>query len=240
MLFTEPLFECIKALLFPAFCLCCRREGAFLCDVCFQHLGHSGGQKEFISAEGSAGTGSLDGILSAARYEDGSLLARLIHYLKYEYVEALADPLGTLLVEALTTGLGEIGAEDLLFAGSPLILCPVPLHIKRERWRGFNQAELLAKKVGTITGYKVCQLLERIHFKKPQMELSREERLRNTDGAFRIRTTSFRLYETVSALPAVILVDDVATTISTLNSCALELKKAGFKKVLALVIARVD
>ncbi len=163
---------------------------------------------------------ALDGVLVVAQFKEKSLLQRAIHDLKYNFVEDLAAPLGSLYAEILAGFEGEV------------VLCPVPLHVQRLRWRGFNQAELLAWQIGGR--FRMQQLLTRTSFKKAQMELSGEERLKNVEGAFALRAEAFE------AVPeCVILVDDVATTLSTLTACASALKKAGVKKVFGVVLARV-
>lgn len=201
--------------LFPAFCLGCRREGEFLCDFCLQTIPREAG-----TVEKPMGCFSLDGVISCASYEDGALLARAIHSFKYEFIKELAQPLGTFMAEAIPES----------FRGA--VLCPVPLHRKRLRWRGFNQAELLAAVVAERKKISLRNLLERTSFKKPQMELSREERLMNVRQAFRLK-------EGISGLSHVILIDDVATTLATLEACATTLKDAGVPKVTAIVLARV-
>lgn len=211
----QAVWRFILETLFPAFCLGCRREGTFLCGECLAGVPKE--EQKFIR---DVGCFALDGLIACSPYEDGGLLARLIHALKYEFIEDLALPLGGLMAAALPDSLGE------------LTLCPVPLHPKRFRWRGFNQSELLAKVVSQKNGIPVASILERTSFKKPQMELSRTERLTNVYDAFRVKAD-------VSGMAHVILLDDVATTFATLEACASTLKRAGVPKVTAIVLARV-
>lgn len=176
----------------------------------------------------------LDGLLAACRFEEHSLLQKAIHTLKYEFVRELADPLGELLSEVFLSVAEEYPAE-------PFILCPLPLHSRRERWRGFNQSELLCfaavQKLNRrgFWNVRMQQLLERVHFTRPQMELSREQRQLNIEGAFRANVPSL----TAVTASTVILVDDIATTLSTLENAAKSLKQAGVERVRGLVLARV-
>ncbi len=214
----------LKDLFFPAFCLNCGLEGAFVCDKCFKSL-----QKMMTADQISIPKDSpLDGIMAVYRYEDHSLPARLIHSFKYDLIKELFIPLGRLMAEKMNESLNRDDA----------VLCPVPLHKKRFKWRGFNQSDLLAKRVGTICGINVIYPLKRIHFRIAQMELKREDRIKNIRGAFVIDKD---FEDTILSLSGkcVFLVDDVATTLSTLNECALTLKNAGCKKVYAIVLARV-
>lgn len=217
----------LKDLLFPAFCLGCGYEGTFLCPDCMDNL-----EKKALPP-GFEKTDLLDGISSVFRYEEKSLPAKLIHSFKYDFITELEAPLGKLLTRHLSASLtGSFRITDSDFPDNMLI-CPVPLHKKRYRWRGFNQSELLAEQAGMITGLPVCDLLARTSFSRPQMELNKEERLRNVKGAFILLAEA----DVVSGR-TVLLVDDVATTLATLHECALALKKGGAKKVYAIVLAR--
>ena len=104
-------------------------------------------------------------------------------------------------------------------------LIPVPIHPKRLRTRGFNQAEVLARKLGEALSLPVCAgILERSRNTEPQKELRASERLRNLEKAFCVRGEC--------ELPhSAILIDDIYTTGSTIEACARALKKAGMERV---------
>ena len=111
------------------------------------------------------------------------------------------------------------------------VLVPVPLHPRRLRSRGYNQSELLARALSKKLGMEMDQrLLARTRNTPPQVSASREDRRDNVQG-------SFRCDGRVDKRP-VILVDDVATTGSTLMACAGALKDAGAASVWGLVLAR--
>ena len=148
-------------------------------------------------------------------------MQKLIHAFKYDFVQDLSVPLGQLLGRGLRT----TSVRDA-------VLCPVPLHPKRLKWRGFNQSALLANVISQEIGLPVSPLLTRIRFQKPQMDLSRAERLENVQRAF-------ALSQDVSSVSHVILVDDVGTTLSTLECCATILKNSGVSRVYGIVLARV-
>lgn len=221
-------------LLLPAFCLGCRKEGTFLCGECFLAIPR---QKEqvcpgcYLPSNGGLfcdsckGERSLDGVLACCSYTEKSPISFYIHAFKYDFVELLKDPLGDLVAECLRNN----GFDSDAF------LCPVPLHKKRYKWRGFNQSELIAKRAGTSLKINLIHLLKRVHFNKPQMELNKEDRMVNIKNAFVINEISIKKLGT----DTIILVDDVATTLSTLESCAEVLKKSGVKRVIAIVLARV-
>ncbi len=111
------------------------------------------------------------------------------------------------------------------------VLTPVPLHPRRLRSRGYNQSALLAKELSKQLGLEVDQaLLRRTNNTRPQVSASRDERRENVRGSFRC--------DGPADGRSVILVDDVATTGSTLSACAAVLKAAGASSVWCLVLAR--
>jgi len=108
----------------------------------------------------------------------------------------------------------------------------VPLHPARQRERGFNQAALLAERVGPHLGVPVRPVLQRIRFTTTQTAFDRAERIQNLRHAFRLRQNA-----DVRGL-GVLLIDDVLTTGSTLSECARVLKENGARFVYAATAAR--
>src|SRR5262249_30867692 len=108
------------------------------------------------------------------------------------------------------------------------VIVPVPLHRSRERERGFNQAELIAKQLGLPVETK---LLRRRKKTPTQTGLSRSERVRNLSDAFELQVT----------VPGrkVRFVDDVMTTGATMNEIAKVLKRGKAERVEVLTFARV-
>jgi ComF family protein len=113
------------------------------------------------------------------------------------------------------------------------VLVPVPLHSKRLKERGYNQSELLARELGKLTNLPLIDnCLVRQHYTGPQARTtSVNERQSNVSGAFTCRNWSLKD-------KAVLLIDDVSTSGTTLDSCAGELKKSGAVSVWGLVVAR--
>lgn len=144
-----------------------------------------------------------------------------IHAFKYRNIRAAAPELGRLLAQYL---------EAHPMPGE--VLVPVPLHPRRLRSRGYNQAALLARELGKLSGMPVNErLLSRTKNTPPQVQTSnREERQINMAGSFEGRNNADGL--------AVILVDDVTTTGSTLSACAAALKEAGAASVWGLALAK--
>lgn len=110
-------------------------------------------------------------------------------------------------------------------------IIPVPLHPARRKRRGFNQAELLARELGRLTGICVrTDVVFRVRNTKPQKELGGRQRQENLKGAFAV-SGKWRCSQTV------LLIDDIYTTGSTVRRIAGLLKKAGVQKVYFLTIS---
>lgn len=110
-------------------------------------------------------------------------------------------------------------------------IVPVPLHSSKERSRGFNQAELLAKELGKLTGLLAeTDAVVRIRKTRPQKKLSHKERRANLKGAFGVR-------KDWKPAKTVLIVDDIYTTGNTIHRIAKVLKRAGVQKVFFLTIS---
>jgi len=164
--------------------------------------------------------------VAAAPYIYEGLISEAVQQFKYGKKTHMADSLGWLLASFARTWLAN--AEKLL-------TMPVPLHSKRLRERGFNQSLLLASHVARELGFEMDYLsLRRTRHTSPQMTLGMEERRLNVRRAFTVVSP-----EKIKD-KRVLLIDDVATTGTTLNECAFALKKAGALDVLCLTLAKAD
>ena len=127
------------------------------------------------------------------------------------------------------SGAGILGGVDCAVA--------VPLHPRRQRRRGFNQAAELAVRLGL----PVVGALRRIRATPPQTELPASRRRVNVRGAFApARRFGVRSGGAAVEGACVLLVDDVTTTGATLDACARVLRRAGAREVRALTLARAD
>ena len=107
---------------------------------------------------------------------------------------------------------------------------PVPLHWRRQWWRGFNQAQEIAGPVARRLGVPLMWGVRRVRATRPQSGLAAGERIRNLQGAFAMRRPCCAQH--------VLVVDDVMTTGETLRQVARVVLGAGATRVSALVIAR--
>lgn len=148
----------------------------------------------------------------------------LIHAFKYRNKTHLRRPLALLAIGALS---------GFVLKRAPDLIMPVPLHKKRLRGRGFNQALLLGEMYSTHWKIPLDRHnLRRIRWTEPQVSLSAGDRRTNVKGAFAVQDSGL-----VSGR-RVLLVDDVLTTGSTVEECALMLKRAGAVDVSVITVAR--
>ncbi len=159
-----------------------------------------------------------DRLFVFGNYEGG--LREAIHLLKFTGLKRLSNPLGNLLN---SISLPRVDA-----------IVPVPLSKKRLIERGFNQSHLLARALSEKLSTKVVpDLLIKTKHTPAQSLLDRKERLRNQKGAFAIQKRKDK------RIPGtVLLVDDVITTGATMNECSKVLKRAGVRRVYAVVLAK--
>jgi ComF family protein len=240
---------------FPRSCVGCGVEDTWYCNRCVSWV-RPMDENQCFSCFKPSSTGRtcekclsradvhLDGLVVAGHYHRNKELAKAVHGLKYSRrTDEISEKLGFLLRAALEKNLG-LRAERL----EKIVLIPVPLHRKRLKERGFNQAELLARALCCVssetmgamgfhseTGTSIIidvHLLERSEETKSQVEVGkREGRLKNLAGAF-------RLLKKPDMDTVYFLVDDVCTTGATLSVCAEVLKKAGAGKVWGLAVMK--
>ncbi len=170
---------------------------------------------------------------AAAHGVYGGTLRALLHLLKYDRVEPVARPLGALMA-AQTAGLPGVPAA--------FTVVPVPLWKAKQRQRGFNQAELLARSLvragrrhGLVLTLKP-ELLERRHSTESQAGLSPAGRKRNLQAAFTVPSGR----EKELAGRDVLLVDDIYTTGATARAASATLKRAGAREVWVATAARAQ
>lgn len=161
--------------------------------------------------------------LSPFSYGD-TIIKDLIHNLKYNRVRSLAEILADLLTDYLE--------KYNIQLPTGCLLVPIPLHKRRQRKRGFNQAGLIAKHLADRLNLELASgVLIKIRSTKPQIELRAEERRKNLTGVFAVVSPDLIKNKII------ILLDDVKTTGTTLEEASLVLKSAGAKRVWAITVA---
>jgi len=152
-----------------------------------------------------------------------NVLRDVIHHYKYKKKQYLAVPLGKIIYFTFE----KYWSKDEID-----IVIPVPLHIKRFRQRGFNQAYLLLDEFKKNSFVINRNVLKRIRWTEPQTNLKKKMRLINLKNAFALDNCEQIKNKNV------LIVDDVYTTGSTINECAKTLIKGGANRVSAITIAK--
>lgn len=217
-------------LLYPKWCVGCGSEGEFVCQSCRETFSPINGSVcpkcglpqngQMLCTSCTNWSAEIDGIRSP--YIFNGVIRRAVHELKYRNLRAIAVTLAGLLYDYL---------KENPLPGD--VLVPVPLHPKRLRERGYNQSGLLSKELGYLTGIPVigdCLVREQLGQSQARTS-SVFERRSNVSGVFSCRDERLRGKR-------VLLIDDVATSGATLNSCAGVMKSAGAASVWGLVVAR--
>ena len=202
-------------LLFPRLCIGCGTTHELLCPYCLASLPTADNDKENCRARYA--------------YAD-KIVRQAIWQLKYKHKRGFGHLLGTSLGELVLEDLSDLA--ELENFRDP-VLVPVPMSAKRERERGYNQAELIAQAVAKISG---LQLLPNLvsKFKDTPSQVSqhnRAKRLKNLSGAFTVPDSAPIKNRNI------ILIDDVYTTGATMRELAKVLKKSGAKRILAYTVA---
>ena len=190
-------------LIFPKKCLGCNRPNKWLCEACYWKI------KALPQARlPQVSPNKLVNKLIAPLPYDDRLVRKLITAYKYHFVHDLRADLGRLLAERLKPILRDSASKDY-------VIIPVPLHPKRLRFRGFNQAELLGETLAEKLNLALrTDILSRSRYTKPQVNLKETMRKKNIHAAFRAEACPGLKDKTV------LLLDDVMTSGATLEECA--------------------
>lgn len=211
-------FSAIFHFFFPAECIGCGKEDFFLCKKCVHKL-----QPQVHRF--SITVPHLQKIWVMGDYHM-PLLQKSITSLKFGFSQEIVEEMQPFFKKSFS----EISLPE------NAVFVPVPLHFFRKNTRGFNQSLLLANAFSRITAFPVCDILMRNKNTKPQTKLSGEKRRKNLKNAFSVQKKHRNI--PLRKNTPIILVDDVTTTFSTLQECAKILKKAGYKNISAVVVAR--
>jgi len=216
------ILKSLHNIVFPHICVCCglalEKDDLHLCHVCLSRRFDPPEEFPEILPEG------IESRTALWQFDKGGYLQHLLHCLKYERIAGIGVELGRQLGLKL---------RDLTFETEP-VLIPVPLHQKKERIRGYNQARMIALGVSETTKWTVIpeKNLIRNRFTQTQTGLTLEQRNKNLSGSFDLKDA-----DTIrDKFP--IIVDDVYTTGATTFELFKTFKHQGFDKAGIATIAQ--
>lgn len=217
--------------IFPHQCLC-GRWGEALCQTCYEKIPQTKTQLcpicKKLSENGKTCTScrhksNLTGVMIFGDHEN--ILKDAIWQYKYNLIRQLSIPLSKLLIDRF----GKIVSDK------KFIVTFIPTSKQRNRWRGFNQSKLIAENLSKELGLSIDDLLKKTKRAKPQVGLSRKERIKNLKGKFSLNEKVTKGY---LENKKILVVDDVYTTGTTLEECAKVLRQAGAREVWGIVLSR--
>ncbi len=206
-------FHSFWSLLFPRCCVVCgsplSRGEECLCTCCNINLPRTGFHLRKDNPVECLFWGRIPGLKRASSflfYRKGSDFRRILHLLKYGGYKELGEVMGRYMAAELSSG-GFFDGVDMII--------PVPLHRKKQKLRGYNQSEWIARGIASVTGIPLCaECMIREKNTETQTRKSTFERWENVEGIFRLCDTVH--FEGKHVL----LVDDVLTTGATIVACA--------------------
>lgn len=231
----------ILEIIFPRYCVNCKKFGDYLCPNCFSRLSFD--TKNICLVCGNASYNGLthpkckkrnspEGVFTGVVFN--KISKKLIYQFKYKpYLSGLSVFIADLLYDSLIQD--EEFNRILKLVQDDIFFVPIPLSKAKYRKRGYNQAEILAKELSKKFGFPVVDCLIRVKETRSQVGLSKKERKENISGAFKIINHKFSIIN-----HNVILVDDVVTSGATFSEACYELKKAGVGKVWGVAFAKED
>jgi len=229
MSYLYNLWDDFMSLLFPRICYGCGnhllRNENLICTECYISIPRTGfhHDKDNPVAQLFWGRCMIEKAAAFSYYTRGSRIRKLIHCLKYKGIKEIGLEIGRIYANSLRSA-GFFSDIDFIV--------PVPLHPSKQRRRGFNQSECISFGISEVSGLPVIlKSLKRITVSDTQTRRSRFERWMNVEGIFHVADSE------VFRDKHILLVDDVITTGSTIESCASELLKIKGVRVSVVALA---
>ena len=229
MSYIYNLWDDFISLLFPRLCYGCGdhllRNEKIICTGCFVTIPRTNYHidKDNPLEQLFWGRCHIEKAAAFSFYNKGSRIQNLIHHLKYKGIQEIGYELGRIYGLSLESS-GFLSDIDLII--------PVPLHPSRKRVRGFNQSEVISSGIADVSGKQLnTESLSRIKSSTTQTRRSRYERWTNVEGIFHFSQPE-NFYN-----KHILLVDDVVTTGSTIESCSREILKIEGAKVSVVALA---
>ena len=217
------------SLLFPRLCYACgnhlMRNESIICTECYVVIPRTNHHYEEDNQVAKLFWGRciIEKAAAFSYYNKGSRIRNLIHNLKYKGIKEIGYELGKIYGLSL---------KDSGFIKDVDLIIPVPLHPAKERIRGFNQSVTISIGISEVTLLPIdIKSLARTMISATQTKRSRYERWTNVEGIFQVTDPE------IIRGRHILLVDDVITTGSTIESCTNELLKIEGVRVSVVALA---
>ena len=222
-----PFLSSLLNLVFPKLCVCCGgslMEGEEnICLTCLYSLPRLAKQDYTDNRimDLFLGRVKLEKAFSWCMFEKQTSVQNILHHIKYKDKDYLARQMGEIMAREMPDFFADIDA-----------IVPVPLHKKKQKIRGYNQSQEIAKGVQKVVGLPIfSKLLTRTRFSETQTHKNKDQRWQNVQGLFTLEPNEG--FEGKHLL----LIDDVLTTGSTAIACLEELQKIPNVKLSFLSLA---
>lgn len=225
-------------MIFPEKCISCGNEGEIICKNCAGSIERLNKQEcPYCRKENSdgklcaklcSGKYYFNYLLVCTRYSEKSIIKALIKKYKYKNKKGLYLFFGQILVREL---------KNFLLNNPQnrnAIIVPVPISSKKLKIRGYNQCKLIAKFVADEMGMEFLDILTWTNYQGQQAGRKYQERIKSRAGTMEIKKGYIEKIQGKS----LIIIDDIASTCSTVNECARVFKKYFVAPIIVFVISR--
>jgi len=212
------LLERIKSILFPTVCgICGRIDKQPLCSICSKKI-------EGLSCIKVQNVHNKNFSKQAYLFKYGGIIReKLINY-KFNEQSYLHETFANIIIK---------NEKICRFIKNYDIIIPVPIHRKRYKQRGYNQTELIARKIAeNLDITVVTDVLVKEKNNKPQSDLTKTEREQNIKNVYRVQNSQKIKNKTI------LIIDDIYTTGNTVKECSRMLQQAGASQIAVLTIAK--
>lgn len=223
-------------LLYPIQCIFCQKSSYYICCDCNYKLKKYENNrcpicnkvsKNAKTCKSCSVKSQISQVLAVFSYKDKEI-KELIHLLKYKSIKLISRDISNIIFKELF---------NKIVDNKNCIICPVPMHQKKELKRGYNQADLLAKNLAKLSNLKcISDLLIKTKNIKPQMSFKNIHSRRNNV----LNAIKFNLKYDLSNFnnKTIIIIDDVITTQSTINECEKALKNIKNIKIIVITVCK--
>jgi len=208
--------EGIVDILLPRTCVACGKEGNYICNECELFLNEAPNDTE--------------NLVTVFEYE--GVIERLIKKIKHEGLYHAVDELVEKAFAVIFRDITRFQPFLEFLLNPDTHITYVPMSKKKEKQRGFNQAELIAKRLGEITKKEAVPLLLKIKDNRSQAGLDPRERIENVRDSFKFSGLFFP--------KKVVLVDDFYASGATTKECMRVLRQNGVEDVWRFILAKSD